>query len=298
MLRGLASILVLLGLNTANASDNEVVQYQPPVFDPIELIELSAIPQQKILASQPDIQSKAALLMDIDSGLLLYEKNIHTPMPMASLTKIMTAILILESHDLDEVVVVEDDYSQWGELGVRMWLQQYEKITVENLLIGLLVRSAGDAAITLAKHHSGSVEAFVEEMNNRAKELHLRQTQFKNPIGLDDLDHYSSAFDLAILTKYALRNADFSRMVNIDKANPTSTDGQIEHPIDSTNYLLNSYLDIRGVKTGTTQAAGESLINLAFNDEGRGVISVLLNSPQRFQESKQLIDWSFRNYLW
>ncbi|MCK5617193.1 D-alanyl-D-alanine carboxypeptidase, partial [Candidatus Pacearchaeota archaeon] len=138
-----------------------------------------------------------------------------------------------------------------------------------------------------------------EEMNERAKSLNLKNTKFTNPIGLDNIEnHYSSAFDLAILTKYALKNRTFSRIVQIPRATITSTDGEIKHQFEGTNYLLESYLDIRGVKTGTTDAAGQSLINLAHHWNGKRVIAVLLNSPERFQENKRLIDWGFRNHSW
>jgi D-alanyl-D-alanine carboxypeptidase len=250
------------------------------------------------MASQPIAQATSALLMDVGTGMVLYQKNAYERLPMASLTKIMTAIIILENHSLDEVVTTDDDFNKLGELGVRMWLQQYEKITVENLLIGLLVPSAGDAAMALAKYHSGSVEKFVEEMNKRVKELNLKDTHFINPIGIDAEGHYSSAYDLAMLTKYALRNKEFRRLIQIQNATVTSVSGTIKHSFEGTNYLLDSYLDIRGVKTGTTDNAGECLINLARNTEGAEVIVVLLNSPDRFQESKRLLDWSFRNFKW
>jgi D-alanyl-D-alanine carboxypeptidase len=183
---------------------------------------------------------------------------------MASLTKIMTALLILENHGLNEIVTVDSDFS--GELGVRIWLRQYEKMTVGDLLKGLLIPSAGDAAVALADYHSGSVEAFVEAMNARARELNLADTHFMNPVGLDEEDHYSSAFDLAILSKYALRIPAFRNIVRMDRATVSSVDGKFHHSFDSTNYLLNSYLDIQGVKTGTTDGAGASLINLARNN--------------------------------
>ena len=294
MFRSLITLLLLASLNTAPLSATQTADS----FDVNDLLSVESIPAKKNGAIEPVIEAKAGLLMDLDSGVILYKKNHLQRLPIASLTKIMSAILILESHSLNEVVMVEDNFSDVGELGVRIWLHQYEKITVENLLIGLLVRSAGDAAITLAKYHSGSVEDFVDEMNERAKMLNLQNTHFKNPIGIDDDNHYSSAFDLAILTKYALRNRDFRRIVNIPRATITSVDGEIKHEFEGTNYLLNSYLDIRGVKTGTTDEAGESLINLARNSNGKEVIVVLLNSPERFQESKRLIDWSFRNFLW
>jgi serine-type D-Ala-D-Ala carboxypeptidase (penicillin-binding protein 5/6) len=266
-------------------------------FDMADLLSVSSIPTKIDMASQPVPDAKAALLMDMGTGMVLYQKNAYARLPMASLTKIMTAIIILENHSLDEIVTVKDDFNG-TDLGVKMWLRQYEKMTVENLLISLLVPSAGDAAMALAEYHSGSVEKFVKAMNEKAKMLNLRDTHFVNPVGLDDPDHYSSAYDLALLTKFALRNKDFRRIVQIPGATVTSVDGKTSHSFEGTNYLLDSYLDIRGVKTGTTDAAGESLINLARNSDGAEVIVVLLNSPDRFQESKRLLDWSFRNFKW
>ncbi len=297
MFRSLISLLLL-----ANLSAGTMVPVQTPEsnFDPVSLLSVNRVPVKKNSAIQPEIEAKSAIAMDLDSGVILYEKNIREQLPMASLTKIMTAILILESHDLSEVVTIEENYGNLkeDEVGVRIWLRQYEKITVENLLISLLVRSAGDSALALATYHSGSVEAFIDEMNAKAKILNLKDTHFLNPIGLDADGHYSSAYDLSILTKYALRKQTFRNIVKIKKATVKSTNGKIAHEFNSTNYLLNSYLDIQGVKTGTTDEAGESLINLARNNYGYEIITVLLNSPDRFQENKSMIDWVFRSYQW
>jgi D-alanyl-D-alanine carboxypeptidase len=294
MLRSLISLFLIAGITSSPISSGLTADK----FDEYDLLNVSSIPSKRLRDTEPIIEAKSALLMDLDTGILLYKKNPYEPMPMASLTKIMTAALILESHSLDEVVTIEDDYGKYKELGVRIWLHQYEKITVENLLTALLVRSAGDAAMALAQYHSGSVEDFVEEMNKKAKELNLNFTSFANPIGLDDDQQYSNAFELAILTKYALHNKDFRRIIRLPRAIITSTDGQIKHAFEGTNYLLNSYLDIRGVKTGTTDAAGESLINLARYSNQKEVISVIMDSPERFQESKRLIDWGGRNFTW
>jgi len=293
MFRSLVTLLLLASLNSA-----PLTAVAPDAFDVTDLLKVESIPVKNNMAIEPVIEAKAALLMDLDTGMVLYKKNSRQRLPIASLTKIMTAVLILDSHSMDEVVKVEDNFNSAEELGVRMWLQQYEKITVENLLIGLLVPSAGDAAMALAQYHSGSEEEFIKEMNEKAKKLNLKNTNFTNPIGLDDDSHYSSAYDLAVLTKYALRNKDFRRIVQIPSTTVTSSDGRIQHKLEGTNYLLNSYLDIRGVKTGTTDAAGESLINLARSTDGKEVIVVLLNSPERFQESKRIIDWAFRNFTW
>ena len=314
MLRSLISLLIVASLNTGTSlpetlvasdisealiSSAALVSAPPPVealFDGIDLLTASLIPVKKEGVIEPLIEAKAALIMDFDSGSLLYAKNIHEQLPMASLTKIMVAVLILESHDLDEVVSIEDNFN--GLLGVRIWLKQNEEITVGNLLIGLLVRSGGDAALALAKYHSGSVEAFMAAMNQKATILNLKNTHFINPIGLDADGHFSSAFDLAILTKYALHNADFRKIIQMPNALIKSTNGKIVHSFNNTNLLLKSYLNILGVKTGTTDAAGASVINLARNDTDNEVIAVLLNSPSRFQENKSMIDWVFRNHTW
>lgn len=297
MLRSLISILILASVANPLSGGGTVHDTSSSgVFDESSLLALSPIPTLKHEAFEPDIQAKAGLIMDYDTGLLLYERNIHEALPMASLTKIMTAVIILEDHDLSEVVTVESDFA--GLEGVRIWLRQGEKLTVGDLLKALLIRSAGDAAIALAEYHSGSVEDFVKAMNQRVKELNLVNTHFVNPIGLDDDGHYSSAYDLALLSKYALHFPAFRAIVRLDEAAISSVDDRFHHAFESTNYLLNSYLDIQGVKTGTTDAAGASLINLARNDQGHEVIAVLLNSPSRFQENKSMIDWAFRSYLW
>lgn len=296
MFRSLIGLLLLANISAGSMPVVDSISD----FDPVSLLYVNPVPVMSNNTIQPQIEAKSAIAMDLDSGVILFEKNMREQLPMASLTKIMAAILILESHDLSEVVTVEDNYGNLkaDEVGVRIWLRQYEKMTVENLLISLLVRSAGDSALALATYHSGSVEAFVDEMNERAKILNLKDTHFINPIGLDADGHYSSAYDLAILTKYALRFPSFRNIVKIKKATVRSTNNKVKHEFNSTNYLLNSYLDIQGVKTGTTDGAGACLINLARNENGREILTVLLNSPDRFQENKGMIDWVFRSHRW
>jgi D-alanyl-D-alanine carboxypeptidase len=291
MIRSLITLFFLASLNSAHDRAGDDLR-SAMLFNPAALLEVSAVPTTEAGAPQPVIGAHEALLMDAATGVVLFEKNAREKVPIASLTKIMTAVLILDSHNLDEVARVPDSYPDLE--SSRIWLRKGERMTVENLLIALLVPSAGDAALTLATFHSGSVEKFVEEMNARAKTLGLFNTQFKNPIGLDEEGNYSTAYDLAILTKYAMRNKDFRRYVQMTEATITSADGALSHSFESTNKLLNSYLNILGVKTGTTDAAGESVINWARNPQGHEVIAVILKSPNRFQENKALIDWGFR----
>lgn len=291
MIRSLITLFLLASLqNTPTRVGGDL--RAATLFDPVALLEVASVPTLKEGATKPVIQAGAALVMDAASGVTLFEKNAYTKMPIASLTKIMTAILILDAHKLDEVVRVPDSYA--GLEGTRIWLQRGERITVENLLIGLLVRSGGDAALALATHHSESVTNFVEAMNARAKTLGLFSTHFKNPIGLDEEGAYSTAHDLAVLTQYAMRSRDFRRIVQMTSATITSVDGRISHSFENTNKLLNSYLNVLGVKTGTTDAAGESVINWARGPKGHEVIAVILDSPNRFQENKALLDWAFR----
>jgi serine-type D-Ala-D-Ala carboxypeptidase (penicillin-binding protein 5/6) len=298
MLRSLISLLLLANLNAGTLLP--VMTDTQSSFTDTDLLEVNQVPVKGHNAIQPEIEAKSALVMDVESGAVLFEKNGHEQMPMASLTKVMTALIILESHDLNEIVTVDENYAAMGEdeIGVKIWLKKNEKITVGNLLIALLVRSAGDAALALAKYHSGSVEEFVNDMNEKAQILNLKNTHFTNPIGMDDNEHYSSAFDLALLTKCALRFPAFRNTIKTKEATITSTDGQTEHSFKTTNQLLYSYLDIEGVKTGTTDTAGESVINLARSPDGHEIIAIVLNSPDRFQENKSIIDWVFRNYIW
>jgi len=295
LLRSLIILLLVAGVGATPISKAPTAK----TVSPDAYLRVGIIPRLIKGAIRPQISARSVLLVDVDTGLSLYEKNARLRMPMASLTKIMTAVMILGSHRPSEVVDIQDDFNQYTDLGVRIWLHQYEKITVGDLLTGLLVPSAGDAAVALAEYHSGSVEKFVEAMNAKARELGLRDTHFKNPIGLDEEGHYSTAFDLATLTRYALRFPEFRRIVALPEASISSTNGKITHSFKSTDELLGGYLDIRGVKTGTTDEAGQSVVNLARNPaSNKEVISVILDSTDRFQESKSLIDWSFRNYLW
>ncbi len=293
MLRGLLSLLLLASVS-APLSGAPISPVHD--FNPVALLELDPIPQKQHDAVAPVLQAKAGLVMDADTGLILYEKNSQIPLAMASLTKIMTAVIILESHSLDEVVTINDNYNTLA--GVKIGLQKNEKITVGNLLMGLLIRSGGDAALALAKFHSDSVPAFVEAMNQKATLLHLEHTRFQNPIGLDEEGHYSTAYDLALLTKQAMRHRAFRAIVRLPEADISSVDGQIHHSFKNTDQLLGGYLNVIGVKTGTTDAAGESIINWAQGPAGQNILAIVLDSPDRFQENKSLMDWAFRNFFW
>ncbi len=270
------------------------------------LLEATAVPTKKEQNIAPVINAKAALVVDLKNGFILYEKNIHESLPIASLTKLMTTTIVLEENSLDEIATISD-YTASTE-GKKTWLASGEKITVENLLFAALIDSANDAAVALAEHNAGSVEAFVEKMNKKATDLGLLSTSFTNPTGLDennpgdDPEHprgnYSSAYDLALLGRYAYGKSFVRRAVSKKELEVASTNEAIQHKLTNTNQLLDSYLKVLGLKTGTTDLAGECLITVIQNDQGNDILTVVLNSPSRFNETKLLADWTFRTYTW
>ena len=236
-----------------------------------------------------EIFSPYYTVKEVDSMNTVFGKNQMVPVPMASTTKVMTALIILENHDLDEVVTISrgSNYTE----GSTMSLIEGEKITVEALLYGLLLKSGNDSAIALAKYHSGSVLAFVDEMNIRADELFLKNTHFQNPHGLDAVGHYSSADDLASLGKVALQLPKFRQIVQTKEATVSSTNDEHTHFLQNTNQLLEQGWNVYGMKTGTTQNAGQCLLLLAEDSNGKEYIVVILGSTDRYRDAKSLLYW-------
>lgn len=254
----------------------------------------SPIKKPELIA--PVIEAEGSIAMDIETGTILYAKNENKRLPIASITKLMTTLIIIEENKLDEVVTVSKNAT--GTEGSRMQLKSGEEITVENLLYGALIHSANDAAIALAEHNAGTVSNFVDKMNNRAVELGLINTHFANPIGLDSKQNYSSALDIATLAQFIYHNKFIKKAAKIKELEVKSVSGKFTHKLTTTNDLLDSYLKIKGLKTGQTKDAGLCLVSIAENEKGNEIITIVLNSPSRFQETKILVDWVFRAYNW
>ena len=250
--------------------------------------------------SQPDLtlKAKAAIILDQESNRILFSKNASEQLPMASITKIMTALVVLDKYGdkLDTVITVPIEAIKVT--GSKMDLYANEKLTAMNLLKGLLINSANDAAITFAYNIAGSPEKFAVMMNVKATSLGLYHTHFADPIGFDSPDHYSTAFDLAELTRTAVNNPTFAQIVATKKIIVTNTSGKFKHLLDNTNKLLGQYDNVIGVKTGTTDNAGESLVASVIGDSGQKVIMVLLDGPDRFLEGKEALDWALKAYSW
>ncbi|HHV99486.1 MAG TPA: D-alanyl-D-alanine carboxypeptidase [Clostridiaceae bacterium] len=239
---------------------------------------------------EPKINAGAAIVIDMESGRVLYEKDGYTPRKMASTTKIMTAIVALERGNPEDVVTVSERAA--GIWGSRIGLKKGQKIKLIDLLYGLMLNSGNDAAIAIAEHIGGTVEKFADMMNEKAYELGAINTNFITPHGLDVDGHYTTPYDLAVITAYALRNPTFSKIVGTVQTTISY------RSLHNTNEMLGIYPGADGVKTGYTGKAGRCLVTSATRDNWR-IISVVLNCPSRnarAQSSKAILDYAFNNY--
>jgi len=242
----------------------------------------------------PDTSGAAAIVVDARTGDVMHAEKAGEPRPIASATKLMTALLTLERAELDDVFPAAP-YSA-SPVESKINLMPGERMTVRDLLTALLLESANDAAVTLAEGIAGSREAFVREMNRRAVELGLRDTSYANPIGFDDPDNHSSARDLARLTRRLLRNREFARIVDLPMA--TLDSGARPRTIDNRNLLVQEYPFVSGVKTGHTLGAGYVLIGSGAARGGR-VITVTLGAPSeaaREADTLALLRWGLEQF--
>ncbi len=298
----IASILTLYVASIINPDFEAIPSYKDTGLASILDIDLGNIlstksePVKKNTYISPVISPKSAIAVDNDTGAILYEKNANEKLPIASITKLMTILVILEENNLSDIVTVSANASSVG--GSTMFLKTGEKIAVENLIYGALIGSSNDAAVALAEYNAGSTSAFVDKMNKKAKNLELTNTHFSTPNGLGDVDNYSSAKDLSVLAQQVYKNKFIKHAAELKDIEVLSLDGSVTHKIKTTNELLGGYLNVKGLKTGTTDAAGQCLVTIAENDEGHEITTVLLHSPDRFTEAKVLIDWVFRAFNW
>lgn len=237
------------------------------------------------------LNARAYLLMDAVTGRILIEKNSQMRLPMASTTKIMTAVVALEKGDLSSKVTVSRRAASIG--GSSFHLRVDETMSLENMLYGLLLSSGNDAAIAIAEHIGGDVETFVEMMNQKAKEIGAENTSFKNPHGLDEPGHFTTARDLALITRYALNIPKFKEIVSTKDI--VINEGKCPRHIYNTNRLLRISDKIDGVKTGYTGKAGKCLVATAQKN-GFRLISVVLGAQDHFSTSLKLINYGFDNY--
>lgn len=248
--------------------------------------------KNKVLAE--DCPAKSMVVIEADSRRVLNDKNKDERLAMASTTKIMTALVTCKNvKDFDEVVAINDNAV--GIEGTSMYLKKGEKLTVKELLYGLMLPSGNDTAMALAYYVGGSEERFVEMMNEQAKELNLQNTHFANPHGLDAGGHYTSAYDLAIITAEALKNDTFKEIVSTKNIRVTGSKENEPRFLSNKNKLLKTLEGCTGVKTGFTDNAGRCFVCSCTRD-GMTLISVVLNCGPMFEESAKLLNACFEKY--
>lgn len=235
----------------------------------------------------------AAAVIEAETGRVLYALNETQRLPMASTTKIMTALLALENASLDDMVTAGEN--AFGVPGTSIYLQKGETLTMEQMLYGLMLASGNDAAVAIAEHVAGSVDAFCDMMNAHAQLLGCQNTHFVTPHGLPAEQHYTTAYDLALIAREAMDNADFRRIVSTQRATIPWQGHDYDRVLTNKNRLLSTYAGALGIKTGYTRAAGRCLAFAAERD-GMTLIGVVLNCPDWFDQSAALLDQTFEKY--
>lgn len=262
-------------------------------------VKMEILPE-KIKSSDLDVNAVSAYAMDVGTDYPLYDKNSKKKMPIASITKIMTALVVLDNDKLDDTVTISSKAMQIE--GDKKGMTAGEKIKLGDLFKIMLIDSNNAAAYALAEHTGGSVENFVALMNEKAKMLGLADTKFVNPTGLDTPgdENTSTAYDLAQLTQYALNKDLIWETSRMQEATVYSIDKKQKHNVQNTDELLGKMDNVFGGKTGYTADAGQCLVLVSQSpDAGKHkIISVVLNAQDRFAETKKLVDWVFEVYRW
>lgn len=235
----------------------------------------------------------SAIVMEESTGRVLYASNEKAALPMASTTKIMTALLALENCELDEIVTAGDN--AFGVPGTSIYLEKGETLTMEQMLYGLMLSSGNDAAVAIAEHVGGSVADFCAMMNARAEEIGCQSTHFVTPHGLPASNHYTTAYDLALISREAMKNDVFRRIVSTQRSTIPWESRGYDRILNNKNRLLANYEGAIGIKTGYTKAAGRCL-SFAAERDGMTLIGTVLNCPDWFDVSASLLDSVFSRY--
>lgn len=282
----LATILTINNVSYANIDDNEIIDINEIKRETIETVAKTT--------EEPKLNARVGLIFDRNSKTILYEKNGLKQVPMASTTKIMTAIVVLENSNLNDIVTISKKSAGTG--GSRLGLKANDKITVHDLLYGLMLKSGNDAAVALAEHVGGGIEGFADLMNKKASEMGLVNSHFVTPHGLDQDKHYTTAYELACMADYALNIPKFKEIVNSKSYNITIN--ARSSLIGNTNELLGSLNGVYGVKTGFTNGAGRCLVTACKRDD-LDIITVVLGADTkkiRTLDSIKLIEYAYKNY--
>ena len=279
---------------------HELVEGRTTALESGDVVSRSAGMGERILdnppampVEPPSTAARAAVVMEASSKRVLYAKNPHMKLPMASTTKIMTAILAIELGNLDDVVTASP--KAVGVEGSSIYLAKGERLTLEQLLYGLMLRSGNDAAVAIAEHIGGSVENFVKLMNRKAVQIGAGNTHFVNPHGLHDDMHYTTAYDLALISAYAMQNPVFRTIVSTKYKKIPWEGRNYDRVLQNKNALLWNYEGANGIKTGYTKISRRCLASAALR-HGMQLVCVVLDCQPWFDDSAALLDYGFANF--
>lgn len=265
---------------------------------PVELAEIHPLPVLNQAADQDSLvatlSAQSVLALDINSGVILLENNSRQKVAPASTTKLLTALVAKKTFALQDIISIQTTPLN---VGHTIGFQVGEEFSVEDMLKALLINSGNDAAEILAQNHPQGRTGFIQAMNQLASDLHLQESWFMNPSGLDAAAHYSSAVDLSLIAKEVMKDDFLSKLVNTKQAIITNQAQTNQYLIENTNLLLAEDLGVVGIKTGTTDLAGEALIT-QLNRAGREVMIVVLGSQDRYGDTRAVINWIFSHYQW
>lgn len=270
---------------------------QPPLVkaSPFPDFQPSLYPQRFTQEPPPAISADSAMVIDLESGVPLYELNPDERLYPASITKLMTALVALDYYSPNDILTVKrlSPVADESDMGLSVG----DKLNIRSLLYGLLVPSGNDAAYTIADNFPGGIENFIYAMNQKAKQLHMENTHFANPSGLDEQNHYTTSKDLSYLTAVALKNDQINRIVSTYGITLEDVTGHKSYSLKNVNQFLGYLFGADGVKTGFTDLAGQCLV-ASVSRSGHRVVSVVLKSQDRFGDSGKLIEWVYQNFQW
>ncbi len=288
----LFSLLPFLSLANIILFSQQKIIVPPPV-DALSNYQHPSIPKLTSNNLPILLRSPNYIVVDSATNTILLAQNSHQKIFPASITKLATALTALNVYPLDELITVKQAYTE----GKVMELKIGEKITVQSLVSALLVYSANDAAFTLANHHTGGIDGFINQMNLLAQKYQLTDTHFVNYDGIHHPEHFSTVYDLSQLGRLALKNPIVKQTVKQKNLTVTDIDNTISHQLSSTNELLGLVPEIEGIKTGWTPEAGGCFISL-LNLDGHYLISVVAQSEDRFADTLKILNWAKRNIIW
>lgn len=273
------------------------LEAKPPLIRPTEFddFKVSLYPKKIFSELPPYVTAESAVVVDLESGVPLYEINPNARLYPASITKLMTALVALDYYSSQQILAVKRLAPEKDE--ADMGLAVGDQLSLHGLLYGLLVPSGNDAAYTIADNYPGGIENFIYSMNKKAEQLNMKDTHFENPSGFDNDNHYSTARDITILASQALKNPLIDKIVATYGITLSDTTGKKTYYLKNVNQFLSYIYGADGVKTGLTDLAGQCLVS-SVSRNGHRIVTTILKSQDRFGDSGKLVEWVFRNYQW